>query len=444
MLLANHVDDAAIVYAYAENLAEGRGLVAQPGALPVEGISDPLWLFLITCTSVLGIAPTLASKVLQLAFALVAVLGAGALAHRACPGDRGVALTMALTASSGAWVAWSTSGLEGALFGALLVLCAWLATSRHGAWLVVVVALCAWTRPEGAVGGVAAAMAGSVIAGKPGKVAWALAGAALGVASLHGVRLAWLGTWLPNSATAKLSASGPALVRGLGYAAVSVLQVGWVFLALAAALRFGKRRWVPAACVGGVAVLLAVASGGDWMRHARFLAPYVPVFAGLLVPVVAAIAGGEGLPRWIARSGLAFVALVGLGVLGDAVLRPTVPMDHGLRRGGLYAALGARCGSSVATPDVGGVIYAWREVRVVDLAGLIDEAAARRGREPGFWSERLRVAPVSVVDLHGRWAERTGPRRPDPGRARLPPAVSPGHHARGTDAVARRGVPGPR
>lgn len=408
LLVWNHVDDAGIVYAYAENLAAGRGLVPQPGVPPVEGISDPLWLLVLTCARLLGVVPTLASKGLQLGLSLVAVLGAGAVAQRTCPGDRGAALTMAITASSGAWVAWSTAGLEGALLGALLVLTAWAAIARPAVWLVALVVACTWTRPEGWVAGVMAAAAGSVVAGTPRKAAWAALGVAIGLGSLHGLRLGWLGTWLPNSAAAKLTASWSTPARGAAYAGLAVLQVGWVFLFAAAAPRLSGRRWVPAALVIGVSVALAVASGGDWMRHARFLAPYVPLAAGLLVPVAASVAGDQGASRWVGRLGLTGLVVTGLFVLGHAVWAPTVPLDHGLRRGALYASLGAECGSSVATPDVGGVIYAWPEVHVVDLAGLIDAPGARRGREPGFWSSRLRAQPVAVVDLHGRWAERTG------------------------------------
>lgn len=39
------IDDAAISFAYARNLAAGNGLVAQPGTMPVEGFSNPLWVF---------------------------------------------------------------------------------------------------------------------------------------------------------------------------------------------------------------------------------------------------------------------------------------------------------------------------------------------------------------------------------------------------------------
>jgi hypothetical protein len=40
------IDDAGITDAYARNIADGHGIVQQPGADTVEGYSNPLWLLL--------------------------------------------------------------------------------------------------------------------------------------------------------------------------------------------------------------------------------------------------------------------------------------------------------------------------------------------------------------------------------------------------------------
>lgn len=40
------IDDALISFAYARNLADGAGFVSQPGRVPVEGFSNPLWTLL--------------------------------------------------------------------------------------------------------------------------------------------------------------------------------------------------------------------------------------------------------------------------------------------------------------------------------------------------------------------------------------------------------------
>ena len=42
------IDDAGISFTYSRNLAQGFGLVAQPGAPPVEAYSNFLWVVLLT------------------------------------------------------------------------------------------------------------------------------------------------------------------------------------------------------------------------------------------------------------------------------------------------------------------------------------------------------------------------------------------------------------
>src|SRR5215468_4863974 len=49
------IDDAGISFAYARNLAEGHGLVSQPGAPPVEGFSNPAWTLLLAALQAVGL-----------------------------------------------------------------------------------------------------------------------------------------------------------------------------------------------------------------------------------------------------------------------------------------------------------------------------------------------------------------------------------------------------
>ena len=49
------IDDAGISFAYAFNVANGHGLVAQPGALPVEGFSNPLLVMVMAALARLGV-----------------------------------------------------------------------------------------------------------------------------------------------------------------------------------------------------------------------------------------------------------------------------------------------------------------------------------------------------------------------------------------------------
>ena len=48
------IDDAGISYAYARNLANGAGLVSQPGMPPVEGFSNALWTLTVSAVYTVG------------------------------------------------------------------------------------------------------------------------------------------------------------------------------------------------------------------------------------------------------------------------------------------------------------------------------------------------------------------------------------------------------
>jgi hypothetical protein len=63
------VDDAGISFAYARNLAEGYGLVSQPGSTPIEGFSNFLWtMILVPFLAMEVFHPVAVPKILGLLF----------------------------------------------------------------------------------------------------------------------------------------------------------------------------------------------------------------------------------------------------------------------------------------------------------------------------------------------------------------------------------------
>ncbi|MFK7927058.1 MAG: hypothetical protein AB8H79_02635 [Myxococcota bacterium] len=403
----HHVDDAGIDYAFARSVGSGLGLVAQPGGPIVEGVSNPLWLALLSFSEAMGVSAETASSAFQLLFSLACLPAASALAGRAgASASQGAAVQVAI-AASGAVFAWTTAGLEGALFALALLCTAWLAACNRGVAVTVAVVVVAWVRPEGAAAGLVAAAAGSALIGRRGPLVWGAAGAVLGVLVLHGVRLWWLDTLWPNTVIAKVSAPIWRRVASGGvYALVASALTGLPFVGLGL---WGspRRTSVAALTVTAGALGLAVVSGGDWMRHGRFIAPYLPLLFALALP--SALAQFERR-LWVGRVAIWGVGLTGLVVLGDAVLRPTVPIDNGRVRGELYqAVLNDACGGgAVATPDVGGVLWFFPTLPLVDLAGLVDPEASHFVRDPDYWHRRFQADPPGLVDLHHGWAARTG------------------------------------
>ena len=153
------VDDAAISFAYARNLADGHGLVPQPGADPVEGYSNPLWV--LVAAGLLGVGVFDPIWVPKLVSIVLLAIGFGALiesVRRFTPFPAAVPITACIfLAAHPPIVAWAVSGLENGLYLCLLLAlfgaCLRARASEQGvgsALLAGVLAgAVALTRPEG-------------------------------------------------------------------------------------------------------------------------------------------------------------------------------------------------------------------------------------------------------------------------------------------------------
>jgi hypothetical protein len=161
-----YIDDAAISFGYARNLANGHGLVAQVGAERVEGYSNPLWVLLLSVWEWIGVDSFLSSKSMGALFAFATLPLVWAITRYARPDrDESVPLLAAVAlAANVQFGIWGTSGLENALFNLLLAAAIWrtlVETRVRGfPWSALLFLGIALTRPEGilyaAVGGFAA------------------------------------------------------------------------------------------------------------------------------------------------------------------------------------------------------------------------------------------------------------------------------------------------
>lgn len=158
-----YIEDAAISFAYARNLAHGEGLVPFAGGERVEGYSNPTWVFLLAFFELFGWASESSARWLQAGIAALTVPVVYLIAREAAPRERSALPLFAvfLLAGSAQFAIWGSSGLENGLFNLFLALGLWrlAVEAREGgwpwsAWWFFLLAI---SRPEGilygAVGG---------------------------------------------------------------------------------------------------------------------------------------------------------------------------------------------------------------------------------------------------------------------------------------------------
>lgn len=211
------IEDAAISFAFARNVALGEGLVAFPGGEPVEGFSNPTWTLSLAALRVLGVTPFISAKLLGALAGLLtlplAAVWANSMRSKSTPL---AALAPLLLALSPQFVAWNASGLENSFFSLLLTAsCVSLIQqgrqpSRYP-WAGLLWAALAITRPEAPAYTVIGLSLGSAwiwrIHGAAVFRRWALTmGSVFGLPFIawHSWRYAYFAWEFPNTYYAKL------------------------------------------------------------------------------------------------------------------------------------------------------------------------------------------------------------------------------------------------
>jgi arabinofuranosyltransferase len=378
-------DDAFISFRYAHNLAQGDGLVFNPGHERVEGYTNFLWVVLLAACDGLGWAPESAAPSLSLALTAALWLLVARASWRLTPGGpwRWVvplpALWLALTRSVAVW---STSGLETRLFEVLVVAgVLHLIEDVHAAdggrprkipWGAVLLALGALTRPDGLLigGAVMAATAGVLLVRRRLDVKDVLRHAAVfgGIVGAHLLfRHAYYGEWVPNTYFAKV---GGRSWWGMGAAYIACFAIeyaAWIWIpAVIAGVQgfvLDRRAEVPT-LVGAVIVphALYVASiGGDHFEF-RPLDLYFPLVFVLMGRGLAALLSGV-LPRWGA---VVYATLIAIGLIAIP-WRSHVEFTHDYAVG--FPGLGSTRGERLAYLDPGrNPLYRWPGLRVLGAA----------------------------------------------------------------------------
>ncbi len=414
MIGAWQIDDAGISFAYARNLALGHGLVAQPGVIPVEGYSNPLWVFLLAAFSVVRLFdPLWTPKLLSLGLALGTFALLDRLLARVGVGTFASALALCLLAVQSSFAIWTISGLENPLYACLFVALALLslraiqgeASPRLALTAGLVAAGLALTRPEGILFAVLFPLGLAFSSTRrPARLGPYLAAFALPVGLHLAMRLAWFGEWVPNTFYAK---GGPTLGTLVGVATLDAALVHRALTLLGAT--FGTPGpWIALGALGAIGFLAgrrtlrretlflfgAVLLGAlpylllppDWMPELRFATPFFPVALAFLVVIATDLGSLVPAERLrLARAVLAPVSI--LFVLATTIPRsvgfaanPTVPFATVEQRFGrdtnrFADQLEIREGS-ILLPDIGGALWRSR-LTVYDLVGLANPEIAR-------------------------------------------------------------------
>lgn len=322
------VDDAMISMRYARNLADGHGLVWDPGGDAVEGYSNLLWTLWMAVVHAFGLSDAKAALV-------VAVTAAALLAANVWV-VRGLALEIAplrpAVAVAAAWataflyplIAWSLRGMEVGLMTLVITSAALLALrlGRHWrasrlSWLALVLVVGILVRDDFVVPAAVVA-AWAIRAADPRQrratAGW-LVGAVAGALAAHtAFRLAVYGEPLANTYYLKLSGTslGERLDRGVTAATFTLVSSLYPAALLAAthlALTW-RRRWEPAHLLAALVVALfgySLYVGGDAWENVylpnRYVTPGVPLLFVLAAAGVATLL--EAAPRTRRRAALA-------------------------------------------------------------------------------------------------------------------------------------------
>lgn len=291
-------DDAYIAFRYIANRHLGYGYTWNPPPFrPVEGYTSFLWVTLLDAIwSLSGVAPPESANWLALVFSGASLLMAALCVQRmrltpALDSARRafVALVLLGALTNRTFLAWSSSGLETAMFNFLFVAwamaCVWGGTdARAGHWFLraVTAALLGLTRPDGLLPAAATfgwVAGSSVVAWRRGAAPTArlLAAAPLLAVPAHVVwRRQTYGLWLPNTYYAKYVAPWPE--SGVRYFLSYLLEYAlWVWLAVLAVVWWRAYRSCRRHATG---------PGRDALRPAarpRLLAGALADHAGILI-----------------------------------------------------------------------------------------------------------------------------------------------------------------
>lgn len=421
-------DDAYISYRYARNLADGVGLVWNPGE-HVEGYSNVLWTVLLAALDKLGAEPVRTGRWLGFALGVAAIGGTYALARTlledAAGRVAGLVATL-LLAASGPFALWAFAGLETSLF-ATLVLGAVLLHIREDAGDAPPISGAVWafacmTRPD------APLLFGVSALYKVVRCAWRLRNSApdaawaptlademrhlavwvTGFAVLYGPYFAWryltYDYLFPNAYYVKVGSGFDQYERGLyHFSAFAREHAAWLLALAPIAIATASIRRAASAYVLALVLVwfgYIVYIGGDSLVRFRLFAPMLPLTYALIAASGAAIVqaarsgrapsgGGRAPPRLaLEAAGTLAVGALMLFTLQASGADGAIPLDRtGVRdrvQIGRWLRDNAPGTTIIAVIPAGAIPYE-SGLPAIDMLGINDEHIAHRDLDLGVF-----------------------------------------------------------
>ncbi len=422
-------DDSYITFRYADHLAAGDGLRFNVDEPPVEGYSNFLWIVLLAGAARTGVATETAAVGLGVVAGAAGVVLLWWLLRRRGYSGLHLGLPVALLAAGAPLVLYAVSGMETALFAALLLalalaldgLLARPAPAR-GLTLGLIGVLLALTRPEGALAFPVIAVCAVLFEWRAGPGRRALGRALLvgGVlfavllAAYHIARIAYFGAFWPTPFLSKGVVDRSLVDAGIANLRQFFLRQSnyyaplvYYYLALGvpalAGVALAERR---ARTLEWTAFVLALVYAAfyftfvDWMPGMRYYAPLVgllPIPLALLGPALRGNATGRRADAGYALLGLTIgiVSLFSLAVLRlDSQQLQAATQESQVALGRWLRAAVAP-GSTLAMSDVGATPY-FSGLRTIDInpESLTDRHIAENGWSPEYF---FAVDPDVVV-----------------------------------------------
>lgn len=379
-------DDQMVSMRYARNLAEGHGLVWNPGER-VEGYTSLGWTLIMAAIHLLPLddaTTSLAVKIVSWLLACWTIVLTARLLRALVPRDdmalAAVLLTLALCADL---VFWAANGFETTLVTAvflwalvrildeaereaprvatfgLIGLLPILRSDAYHLWAVLILVALALARNRMALGRLMCAAA------------------VLPAAQLL-FRVSYYGDWLPNAYYLKVAGIEGSFWSGAGYLKSFVeAYAAPIILAAVGVIRSRDRRlfWLAASAILTVAHVLAV--GADMFPHFRFLAPWVPVLLVLAAVGCCELSPSGSPARVVLLLLMVTTTTIQNGIHGRSSLM--LLSGNGVPAHGLIAGLLIRQftgpDATVAVAAAGAVPYFSRR-GAIDLLGKTDARIA--------------------------------------------------------------------